>query len=144
MDTFFTFTFFGYSWIFIVLSILFVISLFVSDITEAGEIAFFTAIIFLGVNYFWGNFPVMEWLTWKNLGMYFFIGFLFSIVRTFAKGRELTERQKESFYLTEHVSRWITLWPIALINWISSRLIKDVWNFVWSKVERMYLFIFNM
>lgn len=144
METFLTFTLFGSGIAFGVLLVLLLITLIVSDIREEGEIAGTAIVIFLILNYFWGTFPILSLITIKNVIAYILIGFLFSIVRTFFKGKELTEDEKKYFKLKDHVFRWWFLFPFSLINWVFGKLIKDFYNLIYDKFEKFYNEIFNI
>jgi hypothetical protein len=77
--------------------------------------------------------------------IYLFLGFIFSLIRTIAKGRELKDTEdKKYFELKEHVFRWWLLWPICAITWVLGRLLVDVYNFLYSKISRVYEFLFNL
>ena len=42
------------------------------------------------------------------------------------------------------VFRWWFLWPISLINWAISDLIKQLYNFVYDKLVHFYDEVFNL
>ena len=143
MENLINFSLFGSGIIFGIAILLLFISLIASDIEENGWGASVSLGIFLGLNYFWGNFPVLEYLNLRNIGIYLFIGFLFSLIRTYFKGKELNKTQKEYFNLKEHVFRWWFLFPICMINWVFGKLLKDLYNLLYSKVSKIYTIIFN-
>jgi len=144
----------------IALAVLFLVFL-LSDIYENGYAATSSVIAFLIINYFWGNFAWVSIFTWYNVGIYLLIGFIFSLVRTYFKGKEFkivskplfdgdTEHmvnedgeRKESFELKEHVFRWWFLFPFAAINWVFGRLLIDAWDFIYRKTSKIYESIFN-
>lgn len=143
METLLQLALFGsFTWFVIFTAALFVILL-VSDLEENGYVATLFITLFLICNYFWGNLPLLKLITRETVIAYVLIGFIFSIIRTYFKGKELSVREKKDFQLKEHVFRWWFLFPIAAINWIFGRLLKDLWNSVYNKVGSMYLYIFN-
>lgn len=144
MSEFIPFVLFGGVWWFLVLTIVFIISLFISERAENGFYAFFFAIIFCVLNYYWGNFPVLKYLTIKNVSLYLIVGFLYSILRTYFKGIELKgDPDKKHFRLKEHVFRWWFLFPVSFLNWLLSDLLGNVYDFVYAKLEGMYQAVFN-
>ena len=166
MGSLLTVTLFG-SVIWAVISVvLFLIILFTSDIEENGFYAFASLIVFGVLYYFWGTFePLLIFLTWKMLSLYFVIGLIYSVVRTFFKGRKLGEEikdlpderpkeypydskesVKEEFFskLKGNVFRWWFMWPISLINWAVTDLVKDAWNYLFSKMRKFYNFVLEL
>jgi hypothetical protein len=145
MENLIPFAIFGSSLAFAIMVLALIIIFIASDIEESGHIATLALFIALGFNYFWGNFPVLDFFTFKNISIYVFIGFLFSLVRTYFKGKELNKypEEKKRFRLKEHVFRWWFLFPISAINWFFGHLLKDLFNFVYKGFEQFYDRIFN-
>ena len=144
MDNLIPFTIFGSGIAFgIVLVILFV-AFILSDLEEKGTIAAVAALIFIAINYLWGTFPILSFLTFKNVFIYLLVGFIFSLIRTLFKGRELTPEQKKRYNLKSSVFRWWFLFPFSAINWIFGSLLKDLYNWVYSKISKVYDYIFNL
>lgn len=137
-------TLFGSGIGFLVLLGLLFLALILSDLNENGYFATLSFIVASGLVYFWGDVSVFSVFTFKNIGMYLFIGFLFSLMRTYFKGKELSKDDKKYFELRDNVFRWWFLFPISAINWVCGHLLKDLYNFVYSKVEKLYLSIFNL
>jgi hypothetical protein len=154
MESIMCYELFGHTFLFNVLLIILFFTLIYSDIQEAGYFAVIVIIIAIGLNYFWGTFPLLSIFTLRNCTIYLFVGFVFSIIRTYFKGKELTaydrknsntnRSRKASFNLQDHVYRWITMWPISGINWICGRLLVDAWNFIYMKIGVLYRSVFNM
>lgn len=144
MESLLGLTLFGSGLYFLLSVVLFLVLLIVSDVIEVGLLASFVTVVFLSVNYKAGNLPLSEILTVYNILLYIFIGFIFALVRTYFKGKELKEKQKEYFELKEHVFRWWFLFPISAINWIFGKLMKDLWNFTYNKFEKLFTKIFNL
>ena len=154
------FMLFGNTILFIVAIVLLVIIAIIADIVENGYIVTTAVITFLVINHLWGTFPILSIFTKANfifLGLYLLCGFVFSLVRTYAKGKELKAKDKESdanfpnrksklhenFELKEHVFRWWFLFPVALINWVFGRLMVDMFNMLYEKIGKLYVKIFN-
>ena len=126
-----------------------VVALILADLSENGYYATISFAIFMGLVYFWGEESqyVFSIFTLKNILMYVFTGFLFSLIRTYFKGKELNKKSKgykETFELKDNVFRWWFLFPISAINWIFGHLLRDLYNWIYSKVEKVYVAIFNM
>ena len=144
MDYLFSFTLFGSGIAFgITLGILLIILIF-SDLGESGVLGFLAFLIAIVLNHFWGNFPILHYLSFRNISIYLFLGFIFSLVRTYFKGKKLNEQQKKYFELKEHVFRWWFMFPICLINWIFGDLLKDFYNLIYTKLSKIYESIFNL
>ena len=141
------YTLFGSVSLFFVFFGLLIFALILADLNENGYYATVSFAIFIGLIYFWGEIVVLSIFTVKNVLMYVFVGFLFSLVRTYFKGKELNKKDKsykETFRLKDNVFRWWFLFPISAINWIFGHLLRDLYNWVYSKVEKIYVAIFNM
>lgn len=137
------------------------IAFILSDIYENGYSATISLLVFIGLNYFFGNLLWLSVFTWMNVGAYLFIGFLFSLVRTYFKGKEFNvedkdgagagniryynskRENKKDFELKDNVFRWWFLFPISALTWIFGHLFVDLWNFLYSKVEKMYDWLFD-
>lgn len=145
---------FGSVGFYIMLLILF-IAFILSDVYENGYAATVCAIIFICINYFGTLFGgSINWLlpliTWFNVGAYIFVGFLFSLLRTYFKGLEFKKHSKDSrgntkenFELKDNVFRWWLLFPISALNWLFGNLLIDLWNLIYSKVNKLYEWLFN-
>lgn len=141
METLLNFTLFGSAiTFFIALVFLFFILIYV-EANEKGPIGIIAFLCFLGFNYLGGNVSIFEIFTLKNIGLYISIGFVFAIVRTYFKGRELKGRY---FDLKSSVFRWWFLFPISAINWVFGKLLRDFYSFIYSKFQKFFEFIFHM
>jgi hypothetical protein len=139
---------------FIIALVALFIAFIVADVYENGYSATICALVFVGLNYFWGNLVWLSIFTWTTVGSYLFVGFLFSLVRTYFKGKEFNVTQKNgvgdvnfynsrgetkaSFELKENVFRWWFLFPISALTWVFGHLFVDLWNFIYAKVEGIY------
>jgi hypothetical protein len=137
-----SFLLFGsFVWFWIITGIL-LICLFLSDIEEQGYAATTSLIIFLGLNYFWGNLDISQFFNFKLIGIYLLIGLIYSFIKTYFYARKKGEDGRE--YIKENVFRWWGLWPISLINWILSDIIRDLYNLIYDKLSNLYNGIFNL
>jgi hypothetical protein len=66
-----------------VLLVALLIVLFVSEVEEEGGIALIGVVTFLVLNYYWGNVPVIKFVSWVSVLGYLGVGLLFTIVRVF-------------------------------------------------------------
>lgn len=138
-----SFTLFGSSLILgIVLAVLF-IAFILSDLNESGTSATVCAALFIGVNHFWGNIPIFTLATLNYIGMYILIGFIFALVRTYFKGRELSDEKKQFYDLRDSVLRWWFLFPFSMLNWIFGKLLVNLWNLLYDLTEKIFIKLFN-
>ena len=150
MENLIPFTLFGSGIAFGIMLVALFTILICSDIEESGVLAFVAFLIAIGLNYFWGTFNPLTIISIRNVSIYLFLGFLFSLVRTYFKGKQLSKYDKENstknkqfFNLKEHVFRWWLMFPICFITWVFGDLLKDLYNFVYSKLNKVYQSIFN-
>ena len=113
METLIPFTLFGSGILFGVVLVLLFITLITLDLKSDGWSATLAVCLFVGLNHFWGTFDIWSIITFWNVFLYLLIGFFFSVLRTYAKGRELSKYDerwkvyyKKDFKLKEHVFRW--------------------------------------
>jgi len=150
MENIIPFTLFGSGVAFgIMAGLLFIVFIW-SDSIEAGEIGFIGLLIAIGLNYFWGTFNPLSIISIRNVSIYLFLGFLFSLIRTYFKGKQLSKYDKENqrehkqfFNLKEHVFRWWLMFPICLITWVCRDLFSDFYDFIYYKMSKVYQSIFN-
>ena len=101
MEEYIAFSFFG-SAIWFGLIVLALLGSFIwAEVEENGFGAAISLGVVLIINHFWGNFPVMEYISWAKIGIYIGIGFAFAIIRTFFKGRHLKGKHEEYVASTE-------------------------------------------
>lgn len=143
MENLIPYTLFGSSIWFGIMLIVLVAACILSEYEEA---AFYAPIFIIAIvlNKFWGTFPLSSILTFRNIGVWLMIGFIFSMVRTYFKGRGMTQEEKKCFNLKDHVFRWWLIWPFSLTYWLFESLIRDGFNFVYSKLEKLYQNLFNI
>lgn len=145
MENLITFTLFGSAIWFTIVSLVLIIIYFISEIAEDGSYGFVATLIFIALYYFSGDGKLLNLVfTLQNIILYVTIGFIFSLIRTYFKGRELTKEDRKSFKLKEHVFRWWFLFPFAIINWVCGKILKDLWNLIYSKTSKLYESLFNI
>lgn len=149
------FTLFGSAIAFWGIVVAMIIGFIISDVSENGWAAFGILVVFVTLNVFSHNDYLLDIITFKNVGIYLGAGFGFSLIRTYFKGKELTRKDaklssekrkstlKEEFALKEHVFRWWFLFPVCAINWIFTDLIKNIYEAIYPRVEKVYLKLFN-
>jgi len=157
------FVFFGSVIGFYVLTVVFIIFLFLSEVTENGYVALVSFIIFSLAARFFGNFEMEQYLTLKMVGIYIAIGFAHSIIRTYFYGRkrglkrkELLENYPETDYhvtdfndttlssLKGNVFRWWFLFPVSFLTWLLSDLLRDFWNQVYDLTKKSYEYFLKL
>lgn len=141
-----TYTLFGSMVWFYIISIIILIGLFVVEYEESGWLGFIIFVGYIILDHLSDkNYDLKLIFTWQNVLIYLFLGVVFSLIRTYFKGKELLEDEKKRFELKEHVFRWIFMFPISLLNWLVFRvLFKDVFNYLYKKAESIYTKLFNM
>jgi len=139
-----SFAIFGsFLWAAVLLGIL-VVLLFVSEVTENGFLAFAAVAAFVAANHVAGNIPLIKLLTWSNAGLYFSLGLIFTVIRVYFYGRSQAlkgYKEVNYSYLKGNVSRWWTIWPVALLKWLFSDLLKDAWDYIYSKLGKVFEWI---
>lgn len=143
MENLINFSLFGSGIAFGIAIAVLLIVLWMADRTEDGWQATTGVGIFLVLNYFWGNFPVLSFISIKSVVIYLALGFLFSLLRTYFKGKELSAEDKKYFKLKEHVFRWWFLFPVCAINWVFGKLFVDLYNLAYTKIGKIFERIFN-
>ena len=147
-------------WLF--LSLLIII-FFISDVKENGILAFISFIVFIVLTELWGSFKIMNYVTLAYLGLYLVIGLIYGFIRTFFYGRKKleyltynenpTEEEinanekaliaKRLKYLKNNFFRWWFLFPISIINWVFSDLVFDIYDWAYSKLQKLIEIIFH-
>lgn len=143
MENLIPYTLASSTFLFIAFSLAFLVMLIVAYFEESIPIAFWSFVIFMLVNSIWGTLPVKSIITLKSVSIYIAIGFIYSIIRTYLLGKKLTPSEKLKFKLKERIFNWWFMFPISLTIWIFGDLLKQLYNFVYNKIENFYMKIFN-
>lgn len=155
-------------WFWVVVTV-FLIICFASDVNENGFFAFGTLVVLGVLFYFKANIdPLMDFFALPNILIYFGIGLGFSFLRTFFASRALGHRIKESliewngrkytdiedrkkdmkmYFLKDlqgNVFRWWFMWPISLFTWVATDIVKDVYDWIYSKMSGFYNWIVDL
>jgi hypothetical protein len=144
-------TIFGsFVWFCIFLAAL-IIAFFWSEGAEEGSIAFVAVVAFVLVNHFWGNIPLLRFVTWINVFAYLGVGFIYAVIRVYFYGRNTKSDDSSSYYTTRainelkgNVFRWWFIWPISLIYWAISDLLGDLWNWIYQRFEGLFEYFFKL
>lgn len=132
---------------FAVFTSIFLIILFLLDKEEAGYVASVVTLIYVLINYWWGNLFNEITFEWIWLGWYLGIGLIYAIIRTYLFGRE-NRGKNERYYairdLKGNVFRWWFLFPVSLINWMLFDLASKVYNLIYSYIEYTMIKIFDL
>ena len=159
------FTVFGSVAWFLILVAALIVALFASEYHEEGGIGFVAVVVFVIITSVWGTVPLRDLVTIPSVVGYLVVGFLYSLARTYAKGKELgrkatkdygnystdydvtieafIKRKKLDFELKSHVFRWWLMFPISMIHWVFGTLLKDVFSGVYARVEFLYEKLLN-
>lgn len=143
MSDFLTFTLFGSNLLFAAAIAIIIIAIIFSQAKEQGWYALVAVASGLLINQFWGDFPIAEYISWPKIGLYIVVGFVYSVIRTWAKGKKLSAEEKKTFKLQDHVYRWWLMWPTSLLVWSLKDLIKSIYDLIYAKLSKMYEKIFN-
>lgn len=132
------------------------------DLSESSWGIFVTTTLFVVVVHFWSNYNIIDKITTKDFLLYciiyFVIGFIYSVIRTYTTNKELLLKdekskkeypnyytsEKDKFNLRDHVYRWIFWWWVSLITWVIGKGIKQLFNIAYKKVEKFYTWVFNL
>jgi len=129
---------------FCIISAIIICIFFWSENAEHGGIAFVGLILFLIINYFWGNVPISNYISWINGLVYFGIGFLYAIIKSYVYGLKSTDTKWDIDDLKGNVFRWWFIWPVSLINWIFSDLLSDLYSFLYKLFKGTFEFFFTL
>lgn len=95
--------------------------------------------LFILVNYKFGNIPLNELFSWWTALTYFVVGFGYSMLRTWLKGKELkTANEKRDFDLKSAVFTWWFLFPLSMINLIVGKGLVKLYGIVFDKLKGTY------
>jgi hypothetical protein len=160
-------TLFGSALLFWISVFIFVVICFISDIVEEGGWAF-AGMIVLGILFYLRADikPILGIFTLINIFFYVLLGFLFTAFRVFFTGRKFWREIKDlpvigkdenNYYrsqgyrkdefvsnLSGNVSRWWLMWPVSLLNLIFVDVIKEVWMFIYPRMNRFYVYILEL
>jgi len=141
---FIPFVLFGSEILFAIFSLALLIVYFIAESNEKNFGIILATIFFICFTYFGGNIEeIINYVTWKHVGLYFTVGFAFAIIRTFFKGRELSDDDKKHYNLKASVFRWWFLFPISLLTWLCGHLMRDFYSWLYDKIGKMFITIFN-
>jgi len=150
----------------IIISSIFIVILILADLYENGWTAtgFFVVFCFLFI--MWGNESWNEFVisfTWLNALLYFTIGLCHSFIRIYFFGRKKMKsfeadtyvhsnyeenKEAERKYIREklkgNVFRWWFLWPISMVIWILKDMIKEVYDWMYQKLNKVFNFFLNL
>jgi|TARA_R110000824_G_scaffold291588_4_gene480131 hypothetical protein len=158
------FIFMGSVLMFYFITAVFIVTLFISEVTENGWVALVSFTIFALATKFFGNFQITDYITFKLIGIYLLIGLVHSLIRTFFYGRKREFNKKrllqlygnnDKWKLTNYdditksdlkgnVFRWWFLFPVSLLTWIFSDLMRDLWNFLYKQFKKAFEYILDL
>lgn len=81
MEALLPYTLFGSGIAFGIALCLFLFLLVIFEWNESGQAMLGAFGIFGGIFLLWGSFPITAYITWANVGIYVFTGFLYTVVR---------------------------------------------------------------
>lgn len=125
-----------------------------SEYDKNGITAFLFVVGLVIVNYFWGTFNLMPYLTAFNIVSYLLLGILYSFIKTIFYGKHMKNSYPSSCKdddernaylmqdLKENILRWILMFPISLLYWIFSDLLIQLWDVIYKYVKRFYDWLF--
>ena len=147
-------------WALVVLTILLVV-FFAADIEENGYVAtvFFCVaciLFYLFGKETWHKF--ISILSYGNILFYLALGLVHAFMRVYFHGRnemikvneDRLKGRSETFEHTidknikGNVFRWWFLWPVSLINWFIKDMIKDIYNWIYKHMEKIFDYIMTL
>ena len=133
-----------------------------SDIYENGYAATFALTVFVYLTYRWSNFNIFTIATLTNVGVYIGLGLVYAFIKTYffgrKKGSTMSEKELKKYYdpedkwtrdnllskLKRNVFRWWFMWPVSLINWVFTDMIRDAYNWCYDKIGKWFVQVFEM
>lgn len=141
------FTLFGSILLGNILLIILLLILISSEKMKNGYIAFISLLIFMCIYHFWGQGEtIVQYITWTTFAMYILIGFIYSLLRSFLYGvkNKSTPKEYAIYDLKENVFRWWFMWPISLGYWIFSDCIRDIYNWLYTKLNFIFESVYKL
>ncbi|MDD5649060.1 MAG: hypothetical protein PHF86_01395 [Candidatus Nanoarchaeia archaeon] len=152
-------TLFGSTILGIALFMFFLFLCFVADVKKDGFIATFSLIVMGVLYYFWGKeswVTLISFISIKSIFLYIGLGFIHAIIRIYFYGRE--EMKKVNEYrsggnsydysinknIKSNVFRWWLLWPISFIIWVIQDMVKDIYDWVYNKLDKFFNYIMDL
>lgn len=129
---------------FAIITVVFMIILFITEAEKSLASAIFPTIVFGILIVFWSNIEFNLESFGKGLVLYLILGLVYAMIRTYFKGRQVLPISKSKSELKEDVFRWWLLFPISLILWITADLIKDLYNWVYAGIGNLFYSIFTI
>lgn len=152
-------TLFGFKFWGLAVLIVLVALCFWADYEESGFVATLFCVIAGLLFYFWGNDTwklFVSLLTFYNISVYLGAGLFHALTRVFFHGRKEMKRVNEDRLegrTYEHTInrdiknsffRWWFLWPVSFINWIIKDMVKEIYDWFYSKIQRILNFILDL
>lgn len=156
---------------FLIASILWLISLFLSERYKNGFVGLFCTIIFSAL-LFQGSNIDYSFITWTNFGLYIGIGFVHALLRTYLFGIDIKKKIKDKFVentknenlnhrssektileiesnyarmeIKESFFRWWLMFPISFMYWLFSDLAIRVYDKIYNIIQKFVYFLFNL
>lgn len=143
-----------YFWLFVIIV---AVILFNSEAKENWISAVVSFGLFVFVTQLFSTFDILSFITLKYVGIYFGIGVVYALIRTYIYGRKrAVEKSKRNFddnsypseerfdsdtriRLKRNVFRWWFMFPISLLFWVFSDLLRDLYNVVYDKVKVLFI-----
>jgi hypothetical protein len=159
METLLKLTLFGSIFWGIAALVILLVVCFLSDLDENGFFATVALIVIGTLFYFFGKETwhlFISILTFVNLAIYFGAGLLHAFIRVYFHGRNEMKKVNEDRLngrSYEHtierdikldVFRWWFMWPISLIDWFVKDLIKDIYDWIYDKISKVFDFVLNL
>jgi hypothetical protein len=138
---------------------LFILICFISEVNENGYIAFASFLAFLLSFYIFGKeswYILISFFSIKALCYYIIFGWIHSFIRVYFYGRNQMkilneDRKKGVSYehriernIKDHILRWWLLWPVSLLSWFIQDMVKDIFNWIYQRVEKLFTFVLEL
>lgn len=143
METLLPYTLFGSGTAFGVAVCLLILVMFVLEWEESGFELLAALGTFVGLNFFWGSFPMMEYITWSSVGIYLFLGFMYASIRVLWLRRRVWHSDIDrawyiGYRMKDDIARWWLAFPLSLPVWVVKDLITVAWEAVYKIIGRFF------
>jgi hypothetical protein len=114
----------------------------------------------IGDHFFGGTAHNYVDLSYKGVGIYIGIGFLYAIIRVFFLGAKTKindipaylkpenidawVKEKKNSIIQHNVWRWWINWPFSLIGWILGDVFKWFRTILWKLLKSLFMAVFNL
>lgn len=127
---------------FVAVTVVLIFLFFYAEYQEQGIIALVAFLAYFLVNHYWGNVPIINLFSIKTVSIYLATGLVYAVIKTYFYGREIAINGLDPKYsldgLKGNVFRWWFIWPVSLISWLVSGLLKELFGLIWDNISKSF------